>query len=333
MYDVISIGSATLDVFLRSMGLEVDRDDGIKEICVPYGAKVEVDEIHFETGGGGTNSAVTFARQGFKTACVVKIGDSFAGQKVKQDLQSEGVDTSLMVEEKDGYTDYSTILWAADGGRTILVSRGKTRLEVKDINWEKLKAKWFYISSVEGNLDLVSHITSRAAGKAFGDARHISPVKIAWNPGGKELAQRETVMSLLPKIELLNLNKEEMDQLLGFKKGEVVEKVLAKAQKLPCHYVVVTDSLGGSYTWNGEFWLHAGVFKNAPRRETTGAGDSFGSGLVSGLMRNLPLEDCLYLATGNAGSVVGQVGGKKGILKKGEVTEWMKGKLPIQKLT
>ena len=73
MFDVISIGSATLDVFLRSPELDVEKQNGTKEICVPYGAKLEVEEIHFETGGGGTNTAVTFARQGLKVACIEEI--------------------------------------------------------------------------------------------------------------------------------------------------------------------------------------------------------------------------------------------------------------------
>jgi len=307
MFDVVSIGSATLDVFLRSRGLR-KKENGALEICVPYGAKVEVEEIEFESGGGGTNSAVTFARQGLKTASIVKIGNDFAGKKVRQDLEKEGVNTSLIVEEK-GDTDYSTILWTADGGRTVLVYRGKTRLEVKDIDWGKIKTKWFYISSVEGNLKIVSQISN---------------VKIAWNPGGRELGQRKKVLELLPRIELLNLNKEEMEELLGIRKNWKLEtkELLKKAQGLPCRWVVITDERNGSFFWDGRGWLWAGIYEDAPRIETTGAGDAFGSGLVAALVKGFSLKDSLRVATANASSVVGQIGAKKGILRKKDWEKW-----------
>ena len=337
MFDVVSIGSATLDVFLRAKGLEIEKEDSTLEICMPHGAKLEVDEIHFESGGGGTNTAVTFARQGLKAACLVQIGDDLGGKKVREDLGEEGVDTSLLVEEMGGGTDYSTILWAPDGERTILVYRGETRLEVKEVDWEKIKTEWFYISSIEGNLEMVERVQGA------------KKVKVAWNPGKKELAQREKMMRLLPKIEVLNLNREEMQRLLGIRdiretlpggppagrQGRQVggiKGLLKKAQELPCRHVVVTDSQNGSCLWDGRAWLHAGIYKDAPRIETTGAGDAFGSGLVTGLIRGLSLKDCLCLASANASSVVGQIGGKKGILRKGEVKEWMKKRLEIEKV-
>jgi len=329
MFDIISIGSATLDVFLRAKGLEVEKQDGAKEICVPYGAKINVEEIHFESGGGGTNSAVTFARQGLKTASIIKIGDDFAGKKVKRDLEGEEVNSSLIVEEKGGYTDYSTILWAPDGGRTVLVYRGKSKLEVEEIPWERLKSKWFYISSVEGNLEIIKKIQKF---KGFKGLKGL--IKIAWNPGGKELEQREKALALLPAIEVLNLNKEEMEKLLKMEDGRwKMEELLSEAQNLPCRYVVITNERNGSYLWNGKIWLHAGIYKDAPRIEATGAGDAFGSGLVSGLIKGFSLENCLRLASANASSVVGKVGAKKGILHKREVKTWMSKKLNIQELT
>lgn len=325
MYDIISIGSATLDVFIRSRGLEIDKEDGVKEICVRYGAKILVDELYFESGGGGTNTAVTFARQGLKTASIVKVADDFSGKKVIDDLQKEGVETSFVVIEKGGMTDYSTILWAPDGGRTILVYRGKTRLEVDEVPWEKLKTKWFYITSVEGNLEIIENCNLK-----------IEDCQIAWNPGGLELSQRKRLLKLLPGITLLNLNKEEMEELLEFQipnsKFQIID-LLKRAQELPCEYIVITDDRNGSYLYKKgqNFWWHCGIFSDY-RLETTGAGDAYGSGLVTGLIKGLSLEDCMKLATANATSVVGQVGAKKGALKNEEVRNWLSKEIPINKI-
>lgn len=324
MFDVISFGTATLDVFLRSPEMKVEGIDDEKDICVRYGAKLEVNEIYFEIGGGGTNSAVTFARQGLKAACVVQIGDDFAGEKVISDLKKDNIDLSLIDIEKGIYTDYSNILWAPDGGRTILVYRGHTRLEAKNVAWDKLDTQWFYVSSLEGNLEVVLRLVSS-----------FPQVKIALNPGGRELKQKEVLLSLLPKITQFNVNKEEMMEFLGIKEIKEIGELLREAKRLPCEYIVITDDRRGAYLWDKQnlAWYHSGIFEGSPRFETTGAGDSFGSGLVTGLIKGDTLQDSLYLASANASSVVSKVGAKKGILTAEDLKNWPKEKLKIEKMT
>jgi ribokinase len=321
MFDVINFGTATLDVFLRSKGLELEKSDGAKEICVRYGAKIPVDELEFETGGGGGNAAVTFARQGLKVALLAKIADDFPGKKVKEDLEREGVQTQFLVIEKGGTTDYGTILWAPDGGRTILIYRGKTRLEVTEVPWKRLSTNWFYVTSIEGRIEVVEGISGL-------------PGKIAWNPGGEELRQKARVLAALPKIEVFDLNKEEMLELLGGSESWSSEKLLRKASQLPSHYTVITDDLRGAFLHQKgkSFWWRSGIFKDSPRVEATGAGDAFGSGLVAGLIKGFSLPDCLKLATANAASVVSFVGAKKGILRSEEVGSWLKREILIERV-
>lgn len=322
MFDVISLGTATLDVFLRSPGMKISGSDTDKDICVRYGAKIEVDEIYFDCGGGGTNSAITFARQGLSVGCVAQIGDDFAGNKVLTDLAKEGIGNDLFDVQKGNYTDYSTILWAGDEGRTVLIYRGKSRLEIEGIKWGELDSKWFYISSLEGNLEIVKKLTDLGR-------------PIAWNPGGRELAQKESLILLLPKITQLNVNKEEMEELLGMEKVGEIKELLIKAQTLPCKYVVITDDRRGAYLWDKESlsWYHSGIFEDSLRWETTGAGDAFGSGLVTGFIRGESIENCLWIASANASSVVAQVGAKKGILKESDFGNWPKEKLKIEKIS
>lgn len=316
MFDVISFGTATLDVFLKSPGLLADHG----EICVRSGAKLEVNEIYFESGGGGTNSATTFARQGLSVVSICQIGRDFASNKILADLKKEGVVTDF-IDFKDTYTDYGTILWAGDGSRTILIYRGSTKLEITDIPWEKLDTKWFYVSSLEGNLEIIKKILSLNK-------------LVAWNPGGRELARREKVLEILPGVTQLNVNKEEMSELLAIKQP-AINDILEEAQKLPCKYIVITDDIRGAYLWDrdNQTWWHSGIFEEARRYETTGAGDSYGSGLVTGLVKGWPLEDCLWLAAANASSVVSQVGAKKGILTAKDLPNWPKEKLRIEQVS
>ncbi|KKT83646.1 MAG: Carbohydrate kinase PfkB, partial [candidate division WWE3 bacterium GW2011_GWC2_44_9] len=45
-----------------------------KLLAFEYGAKIMADKIYYTFGGGGANSAVSFANLGLKTAMVAKVG-------------------------------------------------------------------------------------------------------------------------------------------------------------------------------------------------------------------------------------------------------------------
>src|SRR3990167_5465499 len=108
MFDVVTIGSATLDVFLCCINFIPTDVNGEKKMCFPHGAKVEVNEALFETGGGGTNTATTFVRMGLKTGVVAKVGADFAGGKVLQRLSEDHIDTRFVIQDTNDTTDFST---------------------------------------------------------------------------------------------------------------------------------------------------------------------------------------------------------------------------------
>ena len=95
--DVLTIGAAVRDIFVRSTHFERIRDAHAPEgwdSCFPMGAKIDVEELNIETGGGATNAAVTFANWGFQTACVSRIGKDPAGADILRDLQDRHIRVS-----------------------------------------------------------------------------------------------------------------------------------------------------------------------------------------------------------------------------------------------
>lgn len=91
MARIITVGAAVQDVFLS-------QSSALKAVCespehcfqkLELGAKADVNQIHFSTGGGATNAAVTFARQGHEAIFMGVIGDDPAGQAVLHTLPHE----------------------------------------------------------------------------------------------------------------------------------------------------------------------------------------------------------------------------------------------------
>src|SRR5688572_16257109 len=98
----VSIGAAVQDVFLsQSDALDpVKEEDGSFYAELKMGGKADVDQINFSTGGGATNAAVTFARQGLDSVFMGAIGHDIAGQAVVEDLKREGVEDKLFYSDE-----------------------------------------------------------------------------------------------------------------------------------------------------------------------------------------------------------------------------------------
>ena len=317
MYDIITIGSVTRDVLLKAEGFELrkhaDSPTGVEQ-CFPLGSKIEIKKIVFTTGGGGTNAAVTFGRQEFKTACVGVIGDDFAGEEILRELKEEGVDAKYIHKHDEGHTAYSVILVHESGERTILSYKGEGQhFDVKHVPISEFKARWFYIDSLGGHYDLLEALVNRAVENG---------TKIAFNPGGKELAfGLDKLGPLLKHIDIFAANKEEAAELVGAKPEEQ-EETLKKLAEICGGIVVMTDAHEGVKVLADSVLYSAGV-PDSPVVERTGAGDAFNSGFVCEYIRNTDVKKAIQFATANASSVVTKWGAKAGILKKGDWGPWL----------
>jgi ribokinase len=151
MYDVITVGSATVDVFARTEFNKLIKKKNVDFIAYPLGSKILIEELNITVGGGGTNTAVALSKLGHKVAYVGKIGLGHNSERVIKRLKQDEVDTSLIVRSKKERTGFSIILDSEKHDRTILTFRGSNRdLKFDEINLKKLKTRWFYFSSMTG---------------------------------------------------------------------------------------------------------------------------------------------------------------------------------------
>ena len=316
MFDIISIGSATRDVFLGLDDFKViESSDFVtgKGLCFPLGSKLEIKKIVFTSGGGGTNAAVTFARQGLSTACIGVIGDDLNGRELLNELSGEGINVDYFQKHGDDHTAYSVILVDRSGERTILSHKGEGQhFDAGKIIFDELKTKWVFLDSLGGHYDLLEKAVSWAVANG---------VKIATNPGGKELGHGlEKLKPLLKHFSIFWLNQEEAAKLTGIDIKD--ENGIFKAMdELISGIFVMTKGPEGMAVSDGKNIYRAGV-PDSPVVERTGAGDASCSGFIAEYMRSGSIEKAIQFATANASSVVTQYGAKAGILKKSDWGPW-----------
>lgn len=310
MYDIITIGSATQDVFLSADGFRIVEGKEFKVgqgICLPFGSKVQVRKIVFASGGGGTNAAVTFARQGFRTACIGVVGSDANGTALLDELRREGVDAKYFQIHHDDITAYSVVLVSQGGERTILSYKGEgTHWQGDQIPWDRLETQWMYVNSLGGHADILERVSDLAAHKR---------VHVATNPGPKELEMgAERLAPLWKHFDIVGMNQEEAGQFLGIPYDRQ-DDIFKAMDKLIGGIFIMTLGNKGSVVSDGHFVYSAGI-PNWEVVERTGAGDAFHSAFTAEFMRSGSVEKAVQRATANASSVVMHYGAKEGILKK-----------------
>ena len=334
MYDIVTIGSATRDVFIktnsfikikeRDLKTRIDISPNDLGGVLPLDSKVEIDNIHFDIGGGATNAAVSFARKGFKVVSINALGNDFNGRDIKEALLKENVNT-LFQETKGKFTGYSLIIVGNEGDRTVLVYRGASSdLKAGKIKWNLLKnAKWFYITSLNGNLNLLEKIIKFCKN---------NNIKIAFNPGSQELKHRILLIKFLKNVDILILNQEEAANLCEFS-FEETNKIIKKLVNLTMSNIfVMTKGKKGVVVYDRKNVYEAGIFKEREAVDRTGAGDAFGSGFLTGFLKK-GIKEGIRQGSANSTSVLEYIGAKQGLLTKKELNSkrWKIDNLKIKK--
>lgn len=305
MFDVITVGAAVQDVFLSGKAFKPNtEEDGDLTEEFPLGAKIEVDGVTFSTGGGASNAAVTFARHGLSTALISKLGHDPAAEAVQKAMAEEGIDMNHVAFDEKLSSDYSTILLSPGGERTILIYRGASHnMQWVDYDLSAVEAKWAYVTSLGGDFEFLN---------AFADWANSKGIKIAMDPGSKEIANKEAMKQLLTKLTVIKANREELGSLVGLEEPEAIIRALSETVE----YAIVTDGPKGSWATDGQQIVKAGMYEDTPTPDRTGAGDAFGSGFVAKIIEEAGLTEALTFGSANSTSVVQQIGAKTGILRK-----------------
>ncbi len=304
MARIVSIGAALQDVYL------IDHDDfGTNSRGyfnqLELGSKVDIDTIQFSTGGGATNAATTFARNNHESIFMGCISNDPAGDAIIGSLDEEGIDASYVTYTNRAHTGYSVLLLAPSGERTILTCRGASAkfelLNPDDL--DTINPDWLYVTTFRGNMDMLDQFFTKA--KSLG-------AKIMFNPGNLELQHKRKLLGLLSDVDVLLVNKQEAKKIV---EGSTLLELINRIK----NYVptaIITDSHQGAIAFNEDEIYRVGLYEDVKVKDSTGAGDAFGSGFLAAFAGGKSFKDSLVFASANSTSVVQKIGSKAGIINQ-----------------
>ena len=313
--DLLSVGDATLDVFLTPSETETVCSLDTKEclICFSYGDKIPVKNIDYSIGGNAANNVVGTKRLGVKSALVLTLGDDLVGNQIVEKLGKDEINLTYVIQQPSTTSNYSMVV-SYGGERTIFVYHAPRSYEFPV---SLPKVPWVYLTSMgEAFQPFYNHMLEWFEKKP--------EVKVAFNPGSYQLrAKKEILEPILKRTYLLYVNRQEAEKLTGLgnsngKEKDLLRAVSALGPKIP----VVTDGGRGSFAYDGEKFYTANTMP-VDAYERTGAGDAYGSGFLSAVIKGRSIAEAMVWGTVNSASVIGYTGAQKGLLRADQIDEWL----------
>ncbi len=305
-YDVLCVGSATVDHFLT-----------IKEpfSSLRLGDKIIVKDSEYHTGGGAGNSAAALAKMGLKVKTLTKLGNDHHAEFILKELKQLKI-KNICKHRSNKSTDFSTLIHSLqEKDRVILVHKGASaELNKADFSKRKLRAHWIYLATLWGK--------SFSVAEELADYAREKNKKMLFNPS---LYLAEKGIPYLKKVlratTCLVLNKEEAQALLKVKKSST--EMINLLQRLGPKIVIITDGPRKLYAGNGadKYSLNPPDISVV---HTAGAGDAFTSGFLAGIIKKKSFADALCLGQANSSSVIQMIGTKSGLLSEKEALMFIK---------
>lgn len=302
---ILSIGSATLDLFFQSDDLP-ETKDGMR-LSLAYGGKYVAEDFAESVGGGGCNTAVSLARQGFEVYYWGKIDQSWAGKKILATLKKEGVKTELVDTTSERVTT-SAILLGKRREKTIVMYRAENDLLNFTKKVEKImkKCQWLYFADLA--------LCPKKEKLFWLQFAKNSGVKNFVALSGREYKKGiDYLDEYFALSDIFILNAHELADIWGGDAPDLDLKKTNYAKKLNLPLLVVTYDIHGSYTYTQDKIFYQPIFK-VKVVDKTGAGDAYGSGFLGKYIKTGDIQKAMEFGAKNASSVISYLATQKGLL-------------------
>jgi sugar/nucleoside kinase (ribokinase family) len=312
-YDVLGIGNAIVDVLART------EDDFLVKQGMNKGAMALIDEARAQaiydamgpaveiSGGSAANTIVGLASLGGRGAFVGRVKNDKLGHAFSHDIRAAGVAFTTSAADSGPSTGRCYVLVTPDGERTMNTYLGAAQdLHPADIDegmiassaivylegylWDPKNAKDAFLKAAK-----IAHQSERKVALSLSDAFCVD----RWRDEFLQLMRSGTV-------DLIFANEGELQSL--YQTSDFDSAV--KALRNDIDIAVVTRSEKGCLVIGPDGTEAVPAFPVKKVVDTTGAGDLFAAGFLSGLARGADDRTCGRLGALAAGEVIQHLGAR-----------------------
>jgi len=312
-FDVLGIGNAIVDVIART------EEDFLLKQSMHKGTMALIDEARAQSiyaamgpaietsGGSAANTIVGLASLGSRSAFIGKVKDDELGRTFAHDIRAAGATYTTPLASDGPSTARCYVLVTPDGERTMNTYLGAAQgLHPADIDadlvaasavlylegylWDPKNAKDAFIKAAK-----IAHEAGRTVALSLSDAFCVD----RWRGEFLQLMRSRTV-------GLIFANEAELRSLY---QASDFDSAIA-AVRLDVSRAVVTRSEKGCIVLSPDGIEAVPAFPVERVVDTTGAGDLFAAGFLSGLARGAEDRTCGRLGALAAAEVIGHLGAR-----------------------
>ena len=319
-YDVIALGELLIDM----------TDNGVSS----------QGNTLFEANPGGApcNVLAMLNKLGHKVGFIGKVGDDIFGHKLKNVLDTVGIDTRNLIIDKEARTTLAFVQTFEDGDRDFSFYRNPgadMMLKKEDVDVELLKdTKIFHFGTLS-----MTHEDVREATKYAIDIAKEAGAIISFDPNLREPLwnslddAKEQVLYGLTKCDVLKISDNEIQWLTGEEDYTAGVKKIREINNIPLIMVSLGKEGSRAYykkpgTDGDGIMIEVKPFLLKNTIETTGAGDTFGGCILHYVLEHGleelsedNLKEMLTFANGAASIITTRKGALRVMPEKEEVEE------------
>ena len=301
--DVICVGVLVADVLASGV------DNGIFTRDM-----TRVNSVKLSTGGDAFNQAINLSSMGYSIKLCGKVGNDGIGRYLLQEAQLHNIGTKYITIDEQTPTSITIVLINENGERNFIGNLNGTnsKLLLDNIDISSFKgAKIVSLGSLYGSITLDGEV----AKAVFQRAKEEGCITVS-DMMHADRHNIDDAKKAFPFIDYFIPNLQEAQELTKETEKDKICKVL---HSLGIPNVILKTGKEGCYLSTPQYDKQISAFFVEKEKviDTTGAGDAFVSGFISGLLDSLSIEECCARGCA-AGSLAVQSLGATGAIKSKE---------------
>lgn len=298
-FDAMGFGTNAVDFLIR-----------VPEYPV-FNSKVELIDYSRAAGGEIATSMVGLQRLGLKTLYVGRFGDDDAGCFGIRSLEEEGVDVSLSEQVAGAQTQIAFIVIDERSGERTVIWKRDAKL-----TYERDEAPLAAVGRAK-----VLHFTHHDADACVELAREAKKTGTVVSIDVDNTFDK--IDELLPLVDILIASAELPGRMFGIENKH--DALNAMKQRYGAAVIGITLGEEGSLLLCGDSFIETpGFAVPGGCKDTTGAGDSFRSGLLFGLLTGESVEEAARIANGVAALKCRAIGARTSLPTSAELQTLLK---------
>jgi ribokinase len=284
----------------------------------PPGGLVTTERLELSIGGCAANVSVDLAKLDVPVALVGRVGEDVFGRAVREDLEAGGVSCGHVSVSHTAQTSGTMVVNVRGEDRRFIHAVGaNAELTGREVTDELLgQAKVVYV----GGFGLNPALSGENVAEMFRRARERSVTTILDVVIDDPRAALEMARIALPETDIFLPNADEARMMTGLEDPRDQAEYFSK---LGSRTVVITMGERGVLLREESGRMLTAPAHQVEQVDGTGGGDAFVAGFIYGLLKGLPVEECLVYGSAVGASCVQAAGATTGVFEASQLEQFV----------